>query len=270
VTNVLIAEAGASPLVIAACRMLIAAPLLLAAARWSARSFSIARAARWRCVATGVCMAVFQLSYFNAVPRVGIAVAALIAICGAPLLITALAAALLGERVTARAAVALGLGVTGTALLIVGPRSTADLSARFVTGVLLAVAASFGYALYVVLAKATLADLAPLPSAGATFTVAALVLAPLLATDGVGRQLALGWPWLVYLGVVTTAGAYAIYSLGLCHVSASAAGVASLAEPLTAVLLGVFVFGERLGGIGVLGAGLLFAALILLLRPDTP
>ena len=270
VTNVLIAEAGTSPLVIAACRMLIAAPLLVAAARWSARSFSIARTARWRCLAMGVCMAVFQLTYFTAVPRVGIAVAALIAICGAPLLITVLAAATLGERVTARAAVALGLGVTGTALLIVGPRSTADLSARFVTGVLLAVAASLGYALYVVLAKAALAHIAPLPSAGATFTVAALVLAPLLATDGVGRQLALGWPWLVYLGVVTTAGAYAIYSLGLRHVSASAAGVAALAEPLTAVLLGVFLFGERLGAIGVLGAGLLFAALILLLRGDTP
>jgi DME family drug/metabolite transporter len=270
VTNVLIAEAGTSPLVIAACRMLIAAPLLVAAARWSARSFSIARTARWRCVAMGVCMAVFQLTYFTAVPRVGIAVAALIAICGAPLLITVLAAATLGERVTARAAVALGLGVTGTALLIVGPRSTADLSARFVTGVLLAVAASLGYALYVVLAKAALAHIAPLPSAGATFTVAALVLAPLLVSDGLGRQLALGWPWLVYLGAVTTAGAYAIYSLGLRHVSASAAGVAALAEPLTAVLLGVFLFGERLGAIGVLGAGLLFAALILLLRGDTP
>jgi drug/metabolite transporter, DME family len=269
VTSVLIAEAGATPPVIAACRMLIAAPLLLAAALWSARSPRIARADRWRCVALGVCMALFQVTYFNAVPRAGIAIAALIAICGAPLLITVLAAGLLGERVTARAAVALVLGVTGTALLIVGPRTTADVSARFVTGVLLAVAASLGYALYVVLAKATLARVAPLPAAGATFTVAALVLAPLLASDGVGRQLALGWPWLVYLGAVTTAGAYAIYSLGLRDVPASTAGVASLAEPLTAVLLGVFVFGERLGATGVLGAVLLFAALILLLGSRT-
>ena len=46
-------------------------------------------------------------------------------------------------------------------------------------------------------------------------------------------------------------------------------GVASLAEPLTAVLLGVFVFGERLGPTGVGGAVLLFAALILLLGART-
>jgi len=268
VTTVLIAQAGATPLVIAACRMLIAAPLLLAIAGWSARSWRIARADRWRCVVLGVCMAGFQVSYFNAVPRTGIAIAALIAICGAPLLITALAAALLGERLTVRVGVALALGVTGTALLIVGPRTTADLSPRFVTGVLLALTASLGYALYVVLAKATLARIAPLPAAGATFTVAALVLAPMLLTDGVGRQLALGWPWLVYLGAVTTAGAYAIYSLGLRDVSAGAAGVASLIEPLTATLLGVFVFGERLGAAGALGAVLLFAALILLLSQE--
>jgi DME family drug/metabolite transporter len=270
VTNVLIAEAGATPLVIAAGRMVIAAPLLLAAARWSTRSLAIARGNRWRCVAMGLCMAAFQVTYFNAVPRAGIAIAALIAICGAPLLITVLAAVLLGERVTARGAVALALGVTGTALLIVGPRTTADLSGRFVTGVLLALGASLAYALYVVLTKSALFRGGPLPTAAATFTVAALVLAPLLTTEGVGRQLGLGWPWLVYLGAVATAAAYGVYSYGLRDVSASAAGVASLAEPLTAVLLGVFVFGERLGATGVLGAVLLFAALILLLGSRTP
>jgi drug/metabolite transporter, DME family len=270
VTTVLVAEAGATPLVIAAFRMLIAAPLLLALARWSAPSLRIARADRWRFVTLGLCMAAFQAAYFNAVTRTGIAIAALITICGAPLLITALAAALLGERLTARVGAALGLGVTGTALLIVGPRTTADLSARFVAGLLLALAACLVYALYVVLAKATLARTAPLPAAGATFTVAALVLAPLMTSDGVGRQVTLGWPWLLYLGAVTTAGAYAIYMLGLREVSASTAGVASLAEPLTATLLGVFVFGERLGAAGVLGAVLLFVALILLLGREPP
>jgi DME family drug/metabolite transporter len=266
---VLSAEAGARPLVIAAFRMVIAAPLLLAAAAWSARSLPVSHADRWRCLVLGVCMAAFQVTYFNAVPRAGIAIAALIAICGAPLLITGLAAAVLGERLTARGGVALALGVTGTALLIVGPRTTADLSARFVTGVALALTASLTYALYVVLAKATLARTAPLPATSATFTLAALVLAPTLAADGVGRQLALGWPWFVYLGAITSAGAYAIYAYGLRDVSASSAGVASLAEPLTAVLLGVFLFGERLGTLGILGAGLLLAALVLLLGRAT-
>ena len=198
----------------------------------------------------------------------GIAIAALIAICGAPLLIAGLAAAMLGERVPARVGWALVQGVAGTALLIVGPRSAADISPRFVAGVLLALGASLAYALYVVLAKATLARSAPLPLAAVAFGVAALVLTPMLFTPGVGRQLALGWPWLLYLGAVTTAGAYAIYTIGLRDVRASSAGVAALLEPLTATLLGVFLFGERLGAAGVVGAVLLFAALGLLVIRD--
>jgi DME family drug/metabolite transporter len=268
VTAVLVAHAGAGALVIGAVRMAVAAVLLGALARWAGGPVRIAAADRWRCVALGVCMAAFQATYFSAVTLVGIAIAALIAICCAPLLIAGLAATVLGERVTARVGGALGLGVAGTALLIVGPRTAADVSARFVAGVLLAFGASLAYALYVVLAKAALARTPPLPLAAANFTVAALVLTPALASADVGRQLALGWPWMLYLGAVTTAGAYAIYTIGLRAVPASVAGIAALMEPLTATLLGVWLFGERLGAAGVAGAVLLFAALGLLVTRD--
>jgi drug/metabolite transporter, DME family len=270
VTNVLVTRAGAGALVIGAARMLIGAILLLIAARWVTGSLRVDPADRWRCVVLGLCMAAFQATYFSAVTLVGIATAALIAICSAPLLITGLAAAALGERLTARVGGALALGVIGTALLIVGPRAAADVSVRFVAGVLLALGASLAYALYVVVAKATLARTPPLPLAAANFGVAALALAPVLAGADVGRQVALGWPWLLYLGAVTTAGAYAIYTIGLRDVPASAAGVASLAEPLTATLLGVVLFGERLGTAGVIGAVLLFTALALLLATSPP
>jgi DME family drug/metabolite transporter len=139
-------------------------------------------------------------------------------------------------------------------------------SGRFAAGVALALGASLSYALYVVVAKATLARTAPLPLAAAAFGVAAVVLAPVLLGAGVGRQIALGWPWLLYLGAVTTAGAYAIYTIGLRVVPASVAGIVALVEPLTATLTGVFLFGERLGTAGVAGALLLFAALGLLAR----
>jgi drug/metabolite transporter, DME family len=268
VTAVLVSRAGAGALVIGAVRMVIAAALLVVVARGVAGSLRIDPRDRWRCVALGVCMAAFQATYFSAVTLIGIAIAALIAICCAPLLIAGLAATVLGERVTPRVGGALALGVAGTALLIVGPRTAADLSARFVAGVLLALGASLAYALYVVLAKAALARTPPLPLAAANFAVAALVLTPALAGADVGRQLALGWPWMLYLGAVTTAGAYAIYTIGLRTVPASVAGIAALMEPLTATLLGVWLFGERLGAAGVAGAVLLFAALGLLVTRD--
>src|SRR2546426_8818013 len=270
VTTLLVTRAEATPLVVGAARVLVAAVLLLAAARASRwRRAGVmgglwpAAGDVWRCVALGACMAAFQATYFTAVTRAGIAVTALVAICSAPIMIAALAAVLLGERPTPRLALALVLGVAGTGLLVAAP--AAGMTApRPLSGVILALGAGLAYAPYVVLAKGAVARMAPLPLAALTFAVAAALTAPALATPGAGRQLALGWPWLLYLGAVTTAGAYALYTAGLRHVPASAAGVASLLEPLTATLLGVILFGERLGVAGWAGAVLLLGALVLL------
>ena len=91
VTTVLVARAGATPLVIGAVRMLVAAVLLLVAARLLGGA-AVSRGDRWRCVAAGACNAGFQAAYFTSVTLTGIAIAALIAICSAPILIAALAA----------------------------------------------------------------------------------------------------------------------------------------------------------------------------------
>jgi DME family drug/metabolite transporter len=269
VTALLVSRAEATPLVVGAARMLVAAVLLLAAVGASPRGRGVTRGLRpragdvWRWIALGACMAAFQATYFTAVTRAGIAITALVAICSAPLMIAALAAALLGERPTPRLTLALVLGVAGTALLVATPVVGAT-APRPLSGVLLALGAGLAYALYVVIAKAAVARTPPLPLAALTFAVAAVLMSPALAMPGVGTQLALGWPGLLYLGAVTTAAAYALYTAGLRFVSASTAGVASLVEPLTATLLGVVLFGERLGVAGWTGAGLLLGALVLL------
>jgi DME family drug/metabolite transporter len=218
-------------------------------------------------MAAGACNAGFQAAYFTAVTLAGIAATALVAICSAPLLISALAIFVLGERPTPRVLVSLALGVAGTALIVAGPSGGAAAPAGFGAGFGLALAAGLAYALYVVVMKAAVARAAPLPGAAWTFTTAAIIMAPALLTAGVPRQVTLGWPWLLYLGAVTTAGAYAAYTNGLRRVPASVAGVAALLEPLTATLVGVILFGERLGAAGWLGAALLLAGLVLVAQP---
>jgi DME family drug/metabolite transporter len=266
VMTVLAERAAASPLLVGVARLWLAAILLLLAASVTARPFDIPAADRWRCLAMGACMAAYQAAYFTAVTLGGIAVVALVAICSAPLLIAALAPWLLGERLGPRVLGALLLGVLGTALLVAAPSGALDASARFLGGVLLAFAAGLAYALYVLAAKATLRRSAPLPTTALTFTIGAVLLTPALFwTEGPLTQLTLGWPWLLYLGGVATAGAYAIYTIGLRRVPASIAGVTTLLEPLTATILGVALFGERLGAVGSVGALLLVAALGLLL-----
>lgn len=265
VTTILVQRHGAEPLLIGAARMVIAAALLLPAARLAA-PLTIARADLGRCLLMGACMAAFQAAYFTAVVIAGIAVTALVAICSAPLMIAALAAVVLGERLTARIAMALGLGVAGTALLVAGPAGGLTAGLRLTGGVVLALAAGLAYALYVVTAKVSLARSAPLPLTALTFAAAALVTLPVLAwSDAPLGQVARGWPWLLYLGGIATAGAYAAYALGLRRVPASVAGIVTLLEPLTATLLGVLAFGEPLGALGVLGALTLLGALALLI-----
>jgi DME family drug/metabolite transporter len=266
VTTVLVAHDRVEPWIIGAVRMWVAAGLLLLAARWMRTPVPRDRVRLGSALVLGICMAAFQVTYFTAVTMAGIAITALVAICSAPLMIAGLAVIVLGERLTARLLAALTLGVVGTALLVVGPRAVAPAVPRFAAGATLALGAALSYAIYVIVAKAALARTPPVPLAALTFTAAAVCLtAPMAWTEEPLAQIARGWPWLLYMGVVTTAAAYALYSMGLRRVPASVAGIVSLAEPLTATLLGAVLFGERLGVAGLAGAVLLVAAVLIIL-----
>lgn len=267
----LAARDTAGPLLVGAARLVVAAPCLLAAA-WLARRraapaarIRLARAEWLALGAAGAAMAAYQLCFFSAVTLTGVAVAALLAICSAPLLIALLAALVLGERLTATVRLSLGLAVVGTGLLVVGPRGLDTITGRFGVGALLALGAGLSYAVYAVGTKRLLTRVAPLPLAAATFALAALLIAPSLLTAGPVRSpVAETWPLLLYLGVVPTALAYAAFTAGLRRVPATAAGIVSLLEPLTATTLGMIAFGETLGPLGAMGALLLLGALALL------
>jgi DME family drug/metabolite transporter len=269
-------DAGAGPLLVGWARMAVAAPCLVLVAV-ALPSRMRARAEPWTArdaagaLTLGAAMAAYQICYFSAVPRTGVAVTALLAICSAPLVIALLAAAFLGERLTAATRLALIMAVTGAALLVVGPRGLEPMDARAALGALLALGAGVSYAAYATTAKALLARRPPLTVAAATFSTAALLLSPTLAAgEPVREPLAAGWPLLLALGIGPTAVAYALFSAGLARVPATAAGVASLLEPLTAATLGVAWFGERLGAAGWAGGALVVGGLAVLLAAPRP
>jgi DME family drug/metabolite transporter len=278
VMSLLATDGSPSPLLVGWARMAGAAPCLLVATYVIRSGLTSAErasrpAGRWtwmdraKAAVLGLAMAAYQLCYFWAVPRTGVALTALLAICSAPIMITAGAALILKERPGRSTLVALLLAVAGTALVLVGPRAAGGRPPDFAAGAVAAIGAGLSYAVYAVTAKGLLHRAAPLPLAAVTFTLAALLLTPALAAESnVAAQLAAGWPLLVYLGVVPTAAAYVIFGAGLRRVTVTAAGIATLLEPVTASALGVLVFGERLGAMGWAGAAMLLAALALLAR----
>ena len=99
----------------------------------------------------------------------------------------------------------------------------------------------------------------------------ALVLCPAFIYPASGLVSVHGVLLTAWLGLVSTALAYALFVRGLRGVPASTAGTLSLAEPLVAVALAVLLLSERLAPISVAGgclllAGITFASLTSLRR----
>ncbi|MCA9972272.1 MAG: EamA family transporter, partial [Anaerolineales bacterium] len=131
-------------------------------------------------------------------------------------------------------------------------------------GLLLALAAGGCYAVYVVASKG-LAERPSLPTQAAIFTAGSLLLLPLLfAVDLTWLAAPRARLMVLHLGVVTIGVAYVLFANGLRRLPAATAATLSLAEPLTAGLLGTRLLGERLPPIALAGLALLFAGLALL------
>jgi len=106
----------------------------------------------------------------------------------------------------------------------------------------------------------------PLSVLVATVSIGAALLAPALATGAGALVSPPGALLVLWLGPVATAGACALFARGLARVPARTAGTLSLAEPLTATVLGTVVLSEawspaRAAGGALLAAGLAFSAL---------
>jgi DME family drug/metabolite transporter len=74
----------------------------------------------------------------------------------------------------------------------------------------------------------------------------------------------------IFLGVVSTALAYVLFARGLRSLPASNVATLTLAEPLTAGLLGVLLLREPLSTTQVLGALLVVAGLVILSLQQRP
>ncbi len=96
----------------------------------------------------------------------------------------------------------------------------------------------------------------------AGFAGGALLLTPLALAGGLQFTTD---PWalavLLYLGIVPSAAAYAMFFRGLQSVPGAVASIATLLEPLTATALATVFLGERLAP-GALAGGLLVLAAV--------
>ena len=91
-----------------------------------------------------------------------------------------------------------------------------------------------------------------------------MLLSPLLVASDLGWLTELrGIAVALELGLLATAAAYVLFARGLTAVPVEGDATLSLAEPLTAGLLGVLMLGERVGLAALLGVSLMVGGLAL-------
>jgi DME family drug/metabolite transporter len=215
---------------------------------------------------SGVMLAGYQVCFFGALQRVGVAIATLVTLCTAPVLVAILSAVLLRERPSQRLGLAALLAMLGTVLLV-SPAEGTGLDGSSGAGILLALGSALGYATVAIVSRRIASQHHPLVPVTVGFAVSSAALLPFLLLDGpqIGYPIS-GWLLLLYLGVVPTAIGYVLFTIGMRSTLATVASILTLVEPLTAAVLAWLLFDERLGPLALIGAALLLGAVVLLAR----
>lgn len=206
-------------------------------------------------------MAAYQLFFFAGVARTGVAVGTIVGIGSSPILAGVIGYFVLKEKPGKRWVIATLLAVTGCAMLVLAGESIrVD-----VTGILMAIGAGGAYAMFTVFSKRLLQDKPPEAVMAVTFCLGALFLLPVFFIADFSwliepRGLAVA----IHLGLVTVTLAYSLFAQGLLRVPVATAATLTLAEPLTAGFLGVFLLNEPLTIAAATGILLIFGGLALL------
>lgn len=215
---------------------------------------------KWTILAA-IAIALFQSLFFTSVRYTGVAVGTVVTIGSAPVFAGFIEWVFWKVRPTLVWAIATVLAIVGCLLLFMNQGETAINP----IGIGLALAAGSMFALYTNVSKQLMKREETLPAVAMTFSICALFLLPLAAKDGFG-WLTEGiniWP-ILFMALAATSLAYILFLGGLKKISSSAAVTLSLAEPLTAALLGVFLVGEHLTFVAWIGVSLLLGGIIVL------
>lgn len=135
-------------------------------------------------------------------------------------------------------------------------------------GILLAMLAGFAYSSYALIIKMLIVDRDAEEVTSLVFLTGAILLSPILLTHDLRwLQEINGWLLMLHLGVLATALSYYLFARGIEHIPVSSAVTLSLAEPLTATVLGVLVVGETLSTVAWSGLLLILSGIIVLVFP---
>ena len=190
--------------------------------------------------------------------------------CATPAFIAVFAGPLLRERVSPRRWLATGLATAGVLFVAAGSTAPDATAPHPVTGNALLLIAAVTWALYTVLAKASMASASPLTVSFYATLGGLLAMAPAVAAEGVlegfpdWAALSPGvWLGILYLGAVSTAVAFYLWNRAFETLDAAVGALLFFVQPVVGALLGWLLLGERLPPAFFLGGAAIAVGVLL-------
>ena len=263
-TSLALAPEGASPLLIGGVRLCLGCLFMLAWCFISRKSLCLKGWPLKQTLVSALGIVVYQLTFFAAVASTGVAVGTVVTCGSIPLAASILGYVLLNEKPAKIWYPATGMALIGLVLLSV----TDNLETK-PAGLLLAACSGLAYALHIALGKNLTQTHDPGVVVTVLFTIGAIIISPVFfcfpvnwMADGRGALICL------HLGLITAAVGYSLYLAGLKCTPLSTATTINLSESLLAACWGIFLLGENVTGLQVLGMALIFGSTVLLtLKP---
>ena len=256
-------RAGLSPLEVAFFRALIGGFFFFLHAMFR-RRLHLGRTALLPTLLFGaVGVAGFYGSYQLAVAYGGAALASVL-LYTAPAWVALMGALWLGERLDPAKVLAVLLTLLGVGFLALGSGGGLEFSLK---GFFFGLLSGLGYALYYLFGKRYFAHTPAEAIYAVALPAGALFLLPAVKSWPTSLGV---WGLLLVIGFFSTYLAYAFYAAGLVRLEATRASVVATLEPVLASFFAYLWWGERFTLLGYLGAGLILAAVFLVVLGSRP
>lgn len=253
-------DKGVSPIAVATIRSAIGGGLLLVVVvllrKISFRTWSW----KWTILAAAS-IALFQGLFFTSIRLTGVAIGTVVTIGSAPMFSGMLEWLFWKTRPSKIWGIATIMTIIGCILLFINSGDRAI----HLGGVGLAICAGLSFAMYTNMSKQLMSQQEALPAVAMTFSICAVLLLPFSISSGFSWLAEMQNLWtMIFMGVMCTSIAYLLFLSGLQKISSSSAVTLSLAEPLTAAMLGVLLVGEHLSSTSWVGVAMLLGGIVVL------
>jgi drug/metabolite transporter (DMT)-like permease len=218
----------------------------------------------WCFVGTGICSIVFfNYCYFKAISMTSLAVAAIL-LYTAPAIVMILSFLLFKEALTKRKIISLIMTFAGCVLVTGITTEGGNITGK---GILTGLGAGLGYALYSIFSRYALQKgYHSFTITFYTFLISSVAALFLVDTSYVYEQVVNNNVVIglcICLGIICTVIPYLTYTIGLKYMDNSRASIIASVEPVTASIIGIIIYNERITFSGVAGIVLVLVALFI-------